>query len=61
MGGGYPAAANLREQEVVTSFDTDKKHLTYLLDQIEQGDAALPDFQRDFVWRPARLESSSAR
>ncbi len=34
----------------MTSFDTDKKHLTYLLDQIEQGDAALPDFQRDFVW-----------
>lgn len=34
----------------MTSFDTDKKHLTYLLDQIEQQDLALPDFQRDFVW-----------
>lgn len=34
----------------MTSFDTDKKHLTFLLDQIEQKDLALPDFQRDFVW-----------
>lgn len=36
----------------MTTFDSDKKHLTYLLDQIEQRDLALPDFQRDFVWRP---------
>jgi len=34
----------------VTSFDTDKKSLTFLLDQIENCDLALPDFQRDFVW-----------
>lgn len=36
----------------VTTFDSDKKHLTYLLQQIEQRDLALPDFQRDFVWKP---------
>lgn len=34
----------------MTSFDTDKKNLTFLLDQIENGELALPDFQRDFVW-----------
>lgn len=34
----------------MASFDADKKLLTYLLDQIEQRDLALPDFQRDFVW-----------
>lgn len=34
----------------MTSFDTDKKSLTFLLDQIENCDLALPDFQRDFVW-----------
>ena len=31
-------------------FETDKRPLTYLLDQIEQGQLALPDFQRSFVW-----------
>lgn len=36
----------------MTSFDTDKKSLTFLLDQIENCDMALPDFQRDFVWDP---------
>lgn len=36
----------------MTSFDTDKKHLTFLLDQIDNRDLALPDFQRDFVWKP---------
>src|SRR6266496_4143190 len=36
----------------MTSFDTDKKNLTFLLDQIENGELALPDFQRDFVWEP---------
>lgn len=36
----------------VTTFDSDKKHLTYLLQQIEQRDLALPDFQRDFAWKP---------
>lgn len=36
----------------MTTFDSDKKHLTYLLQQIEQKDLALPDFQRDFVWKP---------
>ena len=33
-------------------FDTDKKRLLYLLEQIHEGDLALPDFQRSFVWDP---------
>ncbi|HEV2068609.1 MAG TPA: DUF262 domain-containing protein [Acidimicrobiales bacterium] len=31
-------------------FETDKRPLTFLLDQVEQGQLALPDFQRSFVW-----------
>jgi hypothetical protein len=31
-------------------FETDKKPLTFLLDQIEQRELSLPDFQRSFVW-----------
>ncbi len=31
-------------------FETDKRPLTFLLDQVDQGDLALPDFQRSFVW-----------
>lgn len=32
--------------------DTNPRELKTLLGQIEQGEAALPDFQRDFVWDP---------
>lgn len=42
----------MQSSVLVTAFDSDKKHLTYLLQQIEQRDLALPDFQRDFVWKP---------
>lgn len=31
-------------------FEADKRPLTFLMDQVEQGDLALPDFQRSFVW-----------
>ena len=31
-------------------FETDKKPLTFLLDQILHGEVCLPDFQRSFVW-----------
>jgi len=31
-------------------FETDKRNLLYLLDQIGHRDLALPDFQRSFVW-----------
>ena len=31
-------------------FETDKRDLLYLLDQIHNQDLALPDFQRSFVW-----------
>jgi hypothetical protein len=34
----------------VILFETDKRPLTYLLDQVHQGELALPDFQRSFVW-----------
>lgn len=34
----------------VILFETDKRPLTYLLDQVNQGELALPDFQRSFVW-----------
>jgi hypothetical protein len=34
----------------VILFETDKRPLTYLLDQVDQGELALPDFQRSFVW-----------
>jgi hypothetical protein len=37
----------------MTTFDAGKKSLTFLLDQIEHGELALPDFQRDFVWEPS--------
>jgi hypothetical protein len=33
-------------------FDTDKKRLVFLLDLIDEGMLALPDFQRSFVWDP---------
>lgn len=33
-------------------FTADKKPLTFLLDQIDNRDLALPDFQRSFVWDP---------
>jgi len=36
----------------VIQFSADKKDLTFLLDQIENRDLALPDFQRSFVWDP---------
>ncbi len=34
-------------------FDTDKKRLVYLLELVHEGDLALPDFQRSFVWDPS--------
>lgn len=34
----------------MTEFQTDKKSLLFLLDQIDHHELALPDFQRDFVW-----------
>jgi hypothetical protein len=33
-------------------FETDKKPLTFLLDQVDQRELSLPDFQRSFVWDP---------
>jgi hypothetical protein len=36
--------------------DTNPRHLKELLGQIHSRDAALPDFQRDFVWDPAATQ-----
>lgn len=33
-------------------FGVDRKALTWFLGQIQAGELALPDFQRDFVWKP---------
>jgi len=35
-----------------SEFETDKRKLLYLLEQIANRDLALPDFQRSFVWDP---------
>ena len=34
------------KEPVMFLFETDKRPLTFLLDQVDQGDLALPDFQR---------------
>ena len=36
--------------------DTNPRELKELLDQIHKRDAALPDFQRDFVWEPSATQ-----
>jgi hypothetical protein len=36
----------------MSQFDTNPKSLKDLLTQIDMGELALPDFQRDFVWDP---------
>lgn len=40
----------------MSNFDTNPKHLNFLLTQIHNGELALPDFQRDFVWDPNAIE-----
>jgi hypothetical protein len=40
----------------ITMFETNPKKLKLLLEQIEHGELALPDFQRDFVWDPSAVE-----
>lgn len=37
-------------------FETNPKPLKHLLSQIHNGELALPDFQRDFVWDPSAIE-----
>jgi len=36
--------------------DTNPKSLKELLSQIDKGEAALPEFQRNFVWKPSAIE-----
>ncbi len=40
----------------MNNFDTNPKSLKLLLTQIHNGEVALPDFQRDFVWDPGAVE-----
>jgi hypothetical protein len=40
----------------MSSFETHPKSLKFLLNQIHNGELALPDFQRDFVWEPSAVE-----
>jgi len=40
----------------MNSFETNPKSLKLLLTQIHNGELALPDFQRDFVWDPSAIE-----
>ena len=37
----------------MATFEAEKKLLSYMLEQIEEKDLALPEFQRNFVWKPA--------
>jgi uncharacterized protein with ParB-like and HNH nuclease domain len=36
--------------------DTNPRDLKELLQQIQAREAALPDFQRDFVWEPSATQ-----
>jgi Protein of unknown function DUF262 len=40
----------MKDERQMILFETDKRPLTFLLDQVEQAQLALPDFQRSFVW-----------
>lgn len=40
----------------MNTFETHPKPLKLLLTQIHNGELALPDFQRDFVWEPGAVE-----
>ncbi|MDE2957540.1 MAG: DUF262 domain-containing protein [Bacteroidota bacterium] len=39
----------------ITVFKDSSFSLSILLDQIDRGDIALPDIQRPFVWKPAKV------
>lgn len=43
----------LGQGEAMIVFEADKKPLHFLLDQVDQRQVALPDFQRSFVWYPS--------
>jgi len=39
----------------ITVFKDSSYHLSTLLDEIDRGEIALPDIQRPFVWKPAKV------
>jgi len=47
-----PANASIELSEATRSFDTVPKEMVHMLKQLDNGELALPDFQRTFVWEP---------
>ena len=51
-----PKRFGLLKGETMSIFETNPRTLKLLLTQIQGGELALPDFQRDFVWDPHAIE-----
>jgi hypothetical protein len=47
-----PANASVPERASVSEFQTNPRLMLQLLDELDNGQLALPDFQRSFVWAP---------
>ena len=45
----------VRKHMAITVFKDSSYHLSTLLDEIDRGEIALPDIQRPFVWKPAKV------
>ena len=45
----------VRKLMAITVFKDSSFHLSTLLDEIDRGEIALPDIQRPFVWKPAKV------
>src|SRR3712207_6099729 len=50
------STAPISEVNHMSHFETNPKSLKDLLTQINMGELALPDFQRNFVWDPSATE-----
>jgi hypothetical protein len=49
---GIPASASVAPRPLAGDFQTVPRRLMQLLDELDNGQLALPDFQRSFVWAP---------
>lgn len=47
-----PANAPVPKRAAISEFQTNPRLMLQLLDELENGQLALPDFQRSFVWAP---------
>jgi len=47
-----PANAGVPNRRAISEFQTNPRLMLQLLDELENGQLALPDFQRSFVWAP---------